>query len=238
MAASRPLILRERFLAWDETTALVLAVAFFIIPMVTHSVLIYSVLNHALIGMIAAQSVWIMLRMNLLTFATPAFMALGGYTVAIAGQYEITDAFAMTAAAFLVPALVAVPLGALVLRLRGTYFVLVTFVLSQIMQLVLFQTPALTGGSNGIAGIPAVTLFGTDMMSHRQVLMFACGIALVSTVIAVALTRYFRRHFAAIEESDSSRNPSAWWCGATRRWASWWQPGWRGWRAIRWSTCC
>lgn len=200
--ASRPLILRERFLAWDETTALVLAVGFFIIPMVTHSVLIYSVLNHALIGMIAAQSVWIMLRMNLLTFATPAFMALGGYTVAIAGQYEITDAFAMTAAAFLVPALVAVPLGALVLRLRGTYFVLVTFVLSQIMQLVLFQTPALTGGSNGIAGIPAVTLFGTDMMSHRQVLMFACGIALVSTIIAVALTRYFRRHFAAIEENE------------------------------------
>ncbi len=200
--ASPQLILRERFLAWDEIAALVIAVVCFAIPMMTRSVLVYSVLNHALIGVIAAQSVWIMLRMNLLTFATPAFMALGGYTVAIAGQYEITDAFAMTAAAFLVPAIVAIPLGALVLRLRGTYFVLVTFVLSQIMQLVLFQTPGLTGGSNGIAGIPPVTLFGTEMISHRQVLMFACGVALVSTLIAVALTRYFRQHFSAIEENE------------------------------------
>ena len=82
-----------------------------------------------------------MLRMNLLSFATPAFMAIGGYTVAIAGQYDITNAFLMTAAAFVLPALVAIPLGALVLRLRGTYFVLVTFVLSQIMQLLLFETP-------------------------------------------------------------------------------------------------
>lgn len=200
--ARLPLAPRRRLLAWDEATAIAVAVVCFIIPLLTKSVLVYSVLNHALIGVIAAQSVWIMLRMNLLTFATPAFMALGGYTVAIAGRYEITDAFLMTAAAFLVPALVAVPLGALVLRLRGTYFVLVTFVLSQIMQLLLFQTPDLTGGSNGIAGIPAVTLFGTEMISHRQVLLFACGIALISTLIAVALTRYFRQHFAAIEENE------------------------------------
>jgi len=200
--ASPQLILRERFLAWDEITALVIAVICFAIPMMTKSVLVYSVLNHALIGVIAAQSVWIMLRMNLLTFASPAFMALGGYTVAIAGQYEIADAFLMTAAAFLVPALVAVPLGALVLRLRGTYFVLVTFVLSEIMQLLLFQTPGLTGGSNGIAGVPAVTLFGVDMMSQRQVLLFTCGLALISTLVAVGLTRYFRQHFSAIEENE------------------------------------
>jgi branched-chain amino acid transport system permease protein len=95
-----------------------------------------------------------------------------------------------------------VPLGALVLRLRGTYFVLVTFVLSQIMQLLLFVTPGLTGGSDGIAGIPAVTLLGMDLMTNRQVLLFACGIALLSTLITVALTRWFRQHFASIEENE------------------------------------
>ena len=200
--AGQPLIPRPRFLAGDEIAAIAVVAVCMVVPLLTKSVLVYSVLNQALIGVIAAQSVWIMLRMNLLTFATPAFMALGGYTVAIAGRYDITDAFVMTAAAFLVPALVAVPLGALVLRLRGTYFVLVTFVLSQIMQLLLFETPGLTGGSNGIAGVPAVTLFGTEMTSLRQVLMFACGIAILSTIIAVGLTRYFRQHFAAIEENE------------------------------------
>jgi branched-chain amino acid transport system permease protein len=129
-------------------------------------------------------------------------MAIGGYTVAIAGQYEITDAFLMTAAAFLLPALVAIPLGALVLRLRGTYFVLVTFVLSQIMQLLLFETPGLTGGSNGISGVPPVTLLGTEMGSNRLVLQFACGLAILATLITGVLTRWFRQHFAAIEENE------------------------------------
>jgi branched-chain amino acid transport system permease protein len=193
---------RKPLLGWAEIAALIVMAAAFVIPMATKSVLIYSVLNQALVGVIAAQSVWIMLRMNLLSFATPAFMALGGYTVAILGRYEITDAFLITSLAFLVPALAAVPLGALVLRLRGTYFVLVTFVLSQIMQLLLFESEALTGGSNGIAGVPPVTLLGVDMMTNRQVLLFACGLGFLATLITALLTGWFRQHFAAIEENE------------------------------------
>lgn len=191
-----------RRLGGAEIAAVLVFVVSFAIPLLTKNVMIYSVLNQILVGIIATFSVWIMLRMNLLSFATPAFMALGGYTVAIAGQYDISDAVVLTLASFAVPALVAIPLGALVLRLRGTYFVLVTFVLAQIMQLLLFVTPRLTGGSNGISGIPPVNLFGMDMMTNQQVLLFACGLALLATLITAALTRYFRRHFAAIEEND------------------------------------
>jgi len=197
-----PLLPRTRMLGGAEIAAVLVFMACFGVPMLTRNVLVYSVLNQALVGVIAAQSVWIMLRMNLLSFATPAFMALGGYTVAIAAQHDLTNAFLMTAAAFLVPALVAVPLGALVLRLRGTYFVLVTFVLSQIMQLLLFETPGLTGGSNGIAGVAPPALMGMEMATNRQVLLFACGLALVATVITAFLTRWFRQHFAAIEENE------------------------------------
>lgn len=194
--------MRIKLIGWAEVAALLLLSLGFVVPLITRSVLVYSILNQAFVGVIAAESVWIMLRMNLLSFATPTFMAIGGYTVAIAGQHDVTDAVLMTAAAFLLPALVAIPLGALVLRLRGTYFVLVTFVLSQIMQLLIFETPGLTGGSNGIAGVPPVTLFGTEMGSNRQVLEFACGLAIVATLIAGVLTRYFRQHFAAIEENE------------------------------------
>ena len=98
--------------------------------------------------------------------------------------------------------MVAIPLGALVLRLRGTYFVLVTFVLSQIMQLLIFESPGLTGGSNGISGVSPVTLFGTEMGSNRLVLQYACGLAMLATLITGVLTRWFRQHFAAIEENE------------------------------------
>ena len=73
---------------------------------------------------------------------------------------------------------VAARVGAQAAADRNTTTVLVTFVLSQIMQLLLFVTPGLTGGSDGIAGISAVTLLGTDLMTNRQVLLFACGIAI------------------------------------------------------------
>jgi branched-chain amino acid transport system permease protein len=191
-----------RRLGGAEIAAALVFLVSFAIPLLTKNVMIYSVLNQVLVGVVATFSVWIMLRMNLLSFATPAFMALGGYTVAIAGLHDISDAVVLTLASFAVPALVAIPLGALVLRLRGTYFVLVTFVLAQIMQLVLFVTPGLTGGSNGISGVPPVNLFGMEMMTNQQVLLFACGIALLATLITAALTRYFRRHFAAIEENE------------------------------------
>ncbi len=199
---SGSLLPRARLLGGAEIAAILVFAACFAVPMMTKSVLVFSVLNQALVGVVAAQSVWIMLRMNLMSFASPAFMAIGGYTVAIAGQYEITNVFLLTAAAFILPALVAIPLAALVLRLRGTYFVLVTFVLSQIMQLLLFETPGLTGGSNGISGIPPVNVLGTDMATNRQVVLFACGIALLATVITACLTRYFKQHFAAIEENE------------------------------------
>ena len=69
-----------------------------------------------------------MLRMDLMTFAVPAFMAMGAYSAAIAGlRCGITDTILLAALSFAVPALVALPLGAMVLRLRGVYFVLVTF---------------------------------------------------------------------------------------------------------------
>ncbi len=106
---------RVSLLGWAELVALILLATGFVVPMFTRSVLIYSILNQIFVGVVAAESVWIMLRMNLLSFATPAFMAIGGYTVAISGQYDINNAFLITAGALILPALVAIPLGALVL---------------------------------------------------------------------------------------------------------------------------
>jgi branched-chain amino acid transport system permease protein len=183
-------------------TIVVVALAF-AVPFVTDSPLVYSVTNQILIAITAAFSVYIMLRMDLLTFAVPAFMGVGGYAVAIAAlKGGITDTFVLAALSFVVPALIALPLGALVLRLRGVYFVLVTFVLTEILQLVLFETPGFTGGSNGIVGIPATTLFGLILADNRDVLFVAAGLTLAAALITAGLTSYFRQNFAAIEENE------------------------------------
>lgn len=185
-----------------ETATIVILALAIAVPFVTTDPLVYSVANQALIAVIAAFSVYIMLRMDLLTFAVPTFMAVGGYTVALMALRGMTDVVALTASSFVVPAAVALPLGALVLRLRGVYFVLVTFVLTEIVQLVIFETPTLTGGANGLAGIPPTTVFGVALVDNRSVLVLATALTLVSALVTVAVTRRFRQHFGAIEENE------------------------------------
>jgi branched-chain amino acid transport system permease protein len=174
------------------------------IPLLTEDPFVYSVANQIFIAITAAFSVYLMLKMDLLTFAVPVFMAVGGYTVAIAGlKGGMTDTFLLTALSFVVPAVIALPLGILVLRLKGVYFVLVTFVLTEITQLVLFETPGLTGGSNGLVGMPATTLFGLQLADNRAVLLLAIAVAVAAAIITALVTSYHRQNFAAIEENET-----------------------------------
>ncbi|MEP7300437.1 MAG: branched-chain amino acid ABC transporter permease [Caldimonas sp.] len=174
-----------------------------LVPLLSTNQFYYSLTNQFLIGLIAALSVYIMLRMDLLSFAVPAFMAIGGYAAAIAAKRGTTDVLLLLPLSFAVPALVAFPLGALVLRLKGVYFVLVTFVFNEIMQLALFETPALTGGSNGIAGVPPVTLLGLELATNRMVVFVTLGTAILAILITLAVTQRFRPEFAAIEENET-----------------------------------
>lgn len=187
----------------SEAAALVILLLCLVIPFITSDPFIYSVANQIAIAVTAAFSVYLMLRMNLLTFAVPAFMALGGYAVAIAGlSGHITDTFVLTAISFVIPAVVALPIGALVLRLKGVYFVLVTFLLSQITQLVLFETPGLTGGSNGLIGMPTTTLAGIQLGDNQSVLLLAIALTVLAGFITAAVSGYYRQQFAAIEENE------------------------------------
>lgn len=184
-------------------TATIAALALALVaPVITDDLFVFSLLDQILIASIASLSVYVMLRMDLLTFATPAFMAIGGYAVAIASLSGFTDVLLLTVISAVLPALAALPLGTLILRLRGTYFVLVTFVVTEIMQLLLFSMPAVTGGPNGIAGIPTLTLFGAALSDNRSVLYLSGGLAISAALITAVLQRNFGEHFAAIKENE------------------------------------
>lgn len=186
-----------------DTWGVLLLLPLALVPLLSTNQFYYSLANQVLIGLIAALSVYIMLRMDLLSFAVPAFMSIGGYAAAIAAKGGMTDVLLLLMLSFAVPALVALPLGALVLRLKGVYFVLVTFVFNEIMQLALFETPKLTGGSNGIAGVPPVTLLGLELATNRMVVFVTLGTALVAILVTLAVTQRFRPEFAAIEENET-----------------------------------
>lgn len=187
----------------SELLALAVMIAALLVPVVSTNAATISVATQIMIAIMGALSVYIMLRMDLMVFAVPAFMAVGGYSAALLSvRQDVTDLFVLAAVAFGLPFLIAIPVGLLVLRMRGVYFVLVTFVIAEIMPLLLFETPGLTGGSNGVPGLPAVTLFGRTIEDNNAVLLMCTGLAFAATLITVALTRYFRPQFESIRENE------------------------------------
>lgn len=193
---------RRRDLTLDIWGVLLIVPLLFV-PFITKDPQLNSLTYQIAIGVSAAMSIYIMLRLGLLSFMVPAFMALGGYAAAMLAKAGTTDLLLLMGISIIVPALVAIPLGALVLRLKGVYFIFVTFIFNEILQLVIFETPDLTGGSNGIAGVPPATFFGTDLGSPSLLILVTVIICLVGSVCTLVVTERFRPEFTSIDENET-----------------------------------
>jgi branched-chain amino acid transport system permease protein len=186
-----------------DSWSLVLLLPLIVVPLATTNPLLNSLTYQSAIGVSAAMAVYIMLRMGLLSFTVPAFMAVGGYAAAMLAKSGTTNLVPLLAISFVVPALCAIPLGALVLRLKGVYFIFITFIFNEILQLILFETPTLTGGSDGISGVPPATFFGMGLDSPKGLVLVTVVVCLVAAISALAVTQRFRPEFTSIEENET-----------------------------------
>ena len=193
---------RVRDFRFDSCGLIVLA-PLLAAPFATANPLYFSLTNQIVVGVIASLAVYIMLRMNLLSFTVPTFMAVGGYTAAMISTHGVTNLLVLLAGAFVMPVLIAVPLGVLVLRLKGVYFIFFTFILNEVTQVMLFETPDLTGGSNGISGIPPVTFFGIPLGQQNYLVLVTVITGIVAAAATLAVTQRFRAEFAAIDENET-----------------------------------
>jgi branched-chain amino acid transport system permease protein len=97
---------------------------------------------------------------GLLDLGYAAFYAVGAYSYALLVQHFGLSFWACLPLAAALAALFALVVGLPVLRLRGDYLAIVTLGFGQIAHLVLVNGTSLTGGPNGIAGIPQPDFFG------------------------------------------------------------------------------
>ena len=103
---------------------------------------------------------------GLVCFGQAAFFGLGGYAaVLLAPQGEAPSLWLLLPAAMLAGALYALFMGALSLRTRGVYFIMVTLAFAQMAYYVAHDTP-LGGGSDGIYMYtkPAAAIGGTTLL--------------------------------------------------------------------------
>lgn len=105
---------------------------------------------------------------GLLDLGYVAFYAVGAYTYALLSQYAGLSFWACLPISAGLAALFGFLLGFPVLRLRGDYLAIVTLGFGEIIRILLLNWTAVTGGPNGISGIPKPTFFGMEFSRRAK----------------------------------------------------------------------
>jgi branched-chain amino acid transport system permease protein len=158
---------------------------------------------------------------GLLDLGYVAFYAVGAYSYALlATTFELSFWICLPLAGILA-AFWGVLLGFPVLRLRGDYLAIVTLAFGEIIRLVLINWQTVTGGPNGITGIPRPSFFGIPFnaseegfaarfgiefsATHRIIFLFylILALALLTNWVAIRLRRLpIGRAWEALREDE------------------------------------
>lgn len=148
----------------------------------------------------------LMLRIGQISFAHGAFMGLGAYGSALLmmrAGWPFPLAFLGAAVGV---TLVAWLVGTVFLRIRGVYFVLLTFAFGEIVVLIFIEWVGLTGGSGGLAGVPPPSLFGTVIKSRPGFYWLALALAAGSYALVSSI---YRSELGAVITSLDENEPLA-----------------------------
>jgi branched-chain amino acid transport system permease protein len=124
---------------------------------------------------------------GLVTFAQTAFMAVGGYSLAILTVRYAWNPWAALLIAILVTVVAAAIVGVPLLRLRGHYLTMATFALALGTFGYLTGATSFTGGSVGISGVPPLAI-GSFSVANPRDAYIGCWVVLgLATWIGVRL---------------------------------------------------
>ena len=101
-----------------------------------------------------------------------AFFALGAYGSAILSRDLGITPIVSIFIAQMVVALIAAAIGSVVLRLRSHYLAIATLSFAIIVELLIEEAGMLTGGMQGMLGIPPIRLVGLELTSDLAIYLF------------------------------------------------------------------
>jgi branched-chain amino acid transport system permease protein len=143
------------------------------------------VLTRVVILAIAAVSLDLILGYGgMVSLGHAAFLGIGAYAVGIMTAQDVTSGFLQWPLAIFAAAIAALVIGALSLRTRGVYFILVTLAFAQMVYFLSVGLDAY-GGEDGLV-IATRSQFGLLNLTNRTTFYFLCLALLVATIALVA----------------------------------------------------
>ena len=145
---------------------------------------------------------------GVLSFGHAAYFGLGAYGAGMTIKYLLPSTPLGILVGVLVGTAAACVIGALIARLRGVYFAMVTIAFGQVFYFIAFRWNSVTGGDDGLSGWKRVPLhlgshtldiLNDDRVFYYFVLAF---FALAVGVMAALLRSPFGRTLLAIRENE------------------------------------
>jgi branched-chain amino acid transport system permease protein len=117
---------------------------------------------------------------GLLSFGQATFFGSAAYVAGWLLKNQGLDVFAALGAGVGVGALSALLVGYLCVQRSGIYFIMLTFALNQLFYFVAYQWTTVTGGEDGMPGIPRPALLGIDFGNPVAYYVFVSVLFLLS----------------------------------------------------------
>ncbi len=158
----------------------------------------------AILALAALSLSFVLGQGGMVGFGHAAPFGLGAYAVLIAGEYGVRDILLLLPMAFAAGAAFAWPTGALALRTRGVYFIMITLAFAQMAYFV-FAALAGFGGDDGMGIAGKATLFGAKFLRWESNLAWtAIGLlALVSLALHAATRARFGFVLRAARDAEA-----------------------------------
>lgn len=165
--------------------------------------------SRVLVLALAAMSLNFLLGFTgVLSFGHAAYFGLGVYGAALTIKYLTPSTLAGIAVGVIAGTVAAAIIGALIVRLRGIYFAMVTIAFGQVFYFIAYRWNSVTGGDDGLSGwqrlpidlgFTTVDILGNDKAFYYLVLVcFAIAVA----IMAALLRSPFGRTLLAIRENE------------------------------------
>ncbi|MGJ4898034.1 branched-chain amino acid ABC transporter permease [Bradyrhizobium oligotrophicum] len=121
---------------------------------------------------------------GMMSFGHAAYLGIGGYAVGILAQEGIGSGYAQFAVAIAVSALYALVIGALSLRTRGVYFIMITLAFAQ-MAYYVASGLARYGGDDGLTVYKRSDFGGLINLGNRVQFYYLCLFCLLAVVVLI-----------------------------------------------------